>query len=311
MGDSGEFAWSIRMSKKAGMTIERAISYYENLAFKARMHGMWEESKRLSKKSQLLRDELTERRMRTVEGRREFAQAFDKLGDVSLEQRLYKRAGKYYKKSFDIRSELFKEVGAAEIRHELYASCDKLARLADLENNISKRLKYLNLMLDISRKLKRTRGSTQDFIDYQYCCYILGKMYMCDQSTYETGKRLIHTAIRIGKQRSNAQIRKRAEEARVWLRLCDGEAPKDYERRGKKAREHGMLEEAQSYYRKGLESRLVIAGKRANHGELRIIYDDYNILGDIAEELGKTEEAKKLYENGEKVLKALEMNEER
>ena len=43
----------------------------------------------------------------------------------------------------------------------------------------------------------------------------------------------------------------------------------------------------------------------------RIIYDDYNILGDIAEELGKTEEAKKLYENGEKVLKALEMNEER
>lgn len=134
---------------------------------------------------------------------------------------------------------------------------------------------------------------------------------MCDQSTYETGKRLIHTAIRIGKQRSNAQIRKRAEEARVWLRLCDGEAPKDYERRGKKAREHGMLEEAQSYYRKGLESRLVIAGKRANHGELRIIYDDYNILGDIAEELGKTEEAKKLYENGEKVLKALEMNEER
>ena len=47
------------MSKKAGMTIERAISYYENLAFKARMHGMWEESKRLSKKSQLLRDELT------------------------------------------------------------------------------------------------------------------------------------------------------------------------------------------------------------------------------------------------------------
>lgn len=293
------------------MTIERAISYYENLAFKARMHGMWDESKRLSKKCQILRDELTERKMRTVEGRREFAQAFDKLGDVSLEQRLYKRASKYYKKSFDIRSALVKEVSSSEIRHELYVSCDKLARLADLENNISKRLKYLNLMLEISRKQKKERGSIQDFIEYQYCCYILGRIYMCDQATYEMGKRLIHTAIRIGKQRSNAQIRKRGEEARVWLRLCDGEAPKDYERRGKKAREHGMLEEAQSYYRKGLEGRLAIAEKRAGHDELRDIYNDYYILGDIAGELGKAEEARKLYEDGEKVLKALEMTEER
>ena len=64
-----------------------------------------------------------------------------------------------------------------------------------------------------------------------------------------------------------------------------------------------MLEEAQSYYRKGLESRLVSAGKRANHSELLEIYNDYNILGDIAVELGKTEEAIKLYESGEKVLR--------
>ena len=31
-------------------------------------------------------------------------------------------------------------------------------------------------------------------------------------------------------------------------------------------------------------------------------YNDYNILGDIAVELGKTEEAVKLYESGEKAL---------
>ena len=125
---------------------------------------------------------------------------------------------------------------------------------------------------------------------------------MGSQSTYELGKRLTHTAIRIGKRKSNGQIRRVAEEARIWLRLCDGEAPKDYERRGKRAREHGMLEEAQSYYRKGLESRLISAGKDQKRRELLEIYNDYNILGDIAVELGKTEEAVKLYESGEKAL---------
>ena len=39
--------------------------------------------------------------MKTVEGRLEFAKAFERLGDISMDQRLYKRAGKYYKKSFD------------------------------------------------------------------------------------------------------------------------------------------------------------------------------------------------------------------
>ena len=290
------------MGQKAGMTTERAISYYENLAFKARMHGMWEESKRLSKKCQILRDELTERKMKTVEGRLEFAKAFEKLGDISMDQRLYKRAGKYYKKSFDIRSALMKEVGTVDICHELYVSCDKLARLADKENDSVKRLKYLELMLEISHKQKKKRGSIQDYIEYQYCCYILGRIYMGSQSTYELGKRLTHTAIRIGKRKSNGQIRRVAEEARIWLRLCDGESPKDYERRGKRAREHGMLEEAQSYYRKGLESRLISAGKDEKRRELLEIYNDYNILGDIAVELGKTEEAVKLYESVEKAL---------
>ena len=284
------------------MTIEQAISYYEKLAFKARMHGMWEESKRLGKKCQILRDELTERKMRTVEGRRDFAQAFDRLGDISLDQRLYKRAGKYYKKSFDIRSALVKEVRSAEIRHELYVSCDKLAKLADIENDSDKRLKYLNLMLEISSKLKKKRGSIQDFIDYQYCCNILGKMYMGNLSTYETGKRLTHSAIRIGRQQSNSQIKKVAEEARLWLRLCDGMAPEDYERKGMKAKEHGMLEEAQRYYRIGLESRLIIAEKSERYNELYEIYYDYRILGDIANELGKPEEAIKLYESGENVM---------
>lgn len=294
------------MSGKAGMTIERAISYYENLAFKARMHGMWEESKRLSKKCQILRDELTKRKMKTVDGRREFAQAFERLGDISLDQKLYKRAGKYYKKSFDIRSTLEKEVGTAEIRRELYVSCDKLARLADRENDSAKRLKYLDLMLEISRKQKKERGSIQDFIEYQDCCYILGRIYMGSQSTYEMGKRLTHNAIRISKQRSNAQLKKVAQEARIWLRLCDGEAPRDYERRGEKAREHGMLEEALNYYRKGLESRLVITGKSAKYVELREIYNDYNILGDIAAELGKMEDANRFYEYGKNALSELE-----
>ena len=297
---------SDRMGRKAGMTIERAISYYENLAFKARMHGMWEESKRLSKKCQILRDELTERKMRTVDGRREYAQAFERLGDISLDQKLYKRAGKYYKKSFEIRNELVKEVRSAEIRHELYVSCDKLARLADRENDSAKRLKYLDLMLDISRKQKMERGSIQDFVEYQYCCYILGRVYMGSQSTYEMGKRLTHNAIRIGKQRSNAQLKKVAQEARIWLRLCDGEAPKDFESRGKRAREHGMLEEAQRYYRKGLDRRLTVAGKNAGQNakrcDLREIYNDYKVLGDIAVELGKFEEASRFYELGKNVL---------
>ena len=293
------------------MTIKQAISYYEKLAYNARMHGMWEESKRLSKKCQILRDKLTEQKMRTVEGRREFAQAFDKLGDISLDQRQYKRAGKYYKKSFDIRSALLKEVRAAEIRHELYVSCDKLARLADRENDSTKRLKYLNLMLEISRKQKKERGSIQDFIEYQYCCYILGRIYMGSQSTYEMGKRLIHTAIRIGKQQSNPQIRRRAEEARIWLRLFNGDAPKDYEQRGKKAREHGMLEEAQNYYIKGLESRLNISKKNAKFSDQHEIYEDYRVLGDIASELGKTEEAVRFYENGKKTLETIESEKER
>jgi tetratricopeptide (TPR) repeat protein len=273
------------MSRKAGMTIEQAISYYEELAFKARRHGMCEESKRLGKKCQILRDKLTERKLKTVEGRRDFAQAFERLGDISLDQRQYKRAGKYYKKSFEIRSTLVKEVKSAEIRHELYVSCNKLANLANRENDSVKRTEYLRKMLEISRLQKTARGSIQDLIEYQYCCYILGKMYMSDQSTYEEGKRLIHTAIRISRQKPNAQLRKQAAEARDWLRMCDGEAPNDYERKGKKAREHGMLEEAQSYYRKGLESRLRNADRDAMYGELREIDEDYSILGDIAVEL--------------------------
>ena len=273
------------MSRKAGMTIEQAISYYEELAFKALRHGMSEESKKFGKKCQILRDKLTEQKLKTVEGRREFAQAFERLGDISLDQRQYKRAGKYYKKSFEIRSTLVKEVKSAEIRHELYVSCDKLANLANRENDSVKRIEYLRKMLEISRLQKMVRGSIQDLIEYQYCCYILGKMYMGDRSTYEEGKRLIHTAIRISRQKPNAQLRKRAAEARGWLRTCDGEAPNDYERRGKKAREHGMLEEAQSYYRKGLESRLRTADRDAVYGKSREIDEDYSILGDIALEL--------------------------
>lgn len=275
------------MRRKAGMTIEQAISYYEELAFEARRHGMCEESKKLGKKCQILRDKLTEQKLKTVEGRREFARAFERLGDISLDQRLYKRAEKYYKKSFEIRSALVKEVKSAEIRQELYASCDKLAGLANRENDREKGIEYLSKMLDISRWQKKARGSIQDLIKYQYCCYILGKMYMGDQSTYEEGKRLVHAAIRISRQEANVQLKKRAEEARVWLRMCGGEDPNDYERKGKKAREHGMLEEAQSYYRKGLESRLRIANRDAEYGELQEISEDYNILEAIAVELGE------------------------
>ena len=289
------------MSKGTRKDLEQTIRYYDKLANDARMHGMREESKRLEQKSVKLRDELFEKKMGTVEGRLEIAGAYDRLADIAKEQRLYSKAKNYLLKGLELRSSVAKETKSAKDLHEVYASYGKLERLSDIQFDKNARSAHLQKMLEISSVLKRKRGSLQDLIDYQYCCYFFFFFYLQRAESREKGKKLLRIAAGMDKDQPHTQIKSLARRARQKLRNQYGRSPEDYRKQGENARAHGMLEEARYFYLKSLEKRLSIVEEKPSLREEAEIVRDCISVGDIDVKLGNTEEAEKLYRAGKKL----------